>query len=114
MTSNILITESDLILPALKAIKNKGPEGITTTELHPILRDALNPQGEDLELLQGRADDKFSQKVRNLKSHDRLENDGLATFENGKYYITDGGKDFIRKFKGISDIYRLQGFSEGQ
>ena len=32
------------------------------------------PSGEDLERLSNRSDDKFSQKVRNLKSHKTLEN----------------------------------------
>ena len=114
MPSGNTITESDFILPALRAIKISGLSGISTSDLHPILRDALEPQGEDLELLAGRGDDKFSQKVRNLKSHDRLEIDGLAKFEDGKYLITDAGKRHVHNFEGVSDTYRSQGFTEEQ
>ncbi len=32
----------------------------------------MEPSGEDLQILQDRNDDKFSQKVRNIKSHDTL------------------------------------------
>lgn len=32
----------------------------------------MNPSGEDCKILSGRGDDKFSQKVRNLKSHNSL------------------------------------------
>jgi len=48
---------------------------------------------QDLEILANRNDDKFSQKVRNLKSHDTLEQRGLAIFVDGRYYITDEGRN---------------------
>jgi len=32
----------------------------------------MKPSGEDLEILHDRNDDKFSQKVRNIKSHDTI------------------------------------------
>ena len=63
------IWEKDLLLPALKIINDAWNDWISTTELSNNLRDLLNPSGEDLQRLSWRRDDKFSQKVRNLKSH---------------------------------------------
>ncbi len=34
----------------------------------------MKPTGQDLEILNNRNDDKFSQKVRNIKSHDTIIN----------------------------------------
>src|SRR5262245_55656930 len=80
-------SEADLVVPAVVIIA-ASPEGISTTDLSKQLRNRLEPSGEDLELLDGRGDDKFSQKVRNLKSHNTFEKKGLATYVNGKYFIT--------------------------
>lgn len=43
--------------------------GIRTSVLIDMVRARMHPTGEDLEILDNRSDDKFSQKVRNLKSH---------------------------------------------
>ena len=106
------ISESDLVLPTLRALLKNKKTGLTTAELQPILRNALRPSGDDLILLMGRADDRFSQKVRNLRAHKRLERDSLATFKGGKYFITDAGKELIKKFSGVDESYNIQGFSE--
>ena len=71
--------ESDLIPFALKIIKNK-PQGIETKDLLLELRELMKPDGQDVEMLNGRNDDKFSQKVRNLKSHNTLESKGFVKF----------------------------------
>ena len=85
------IKEHDLIIPSLKIIyENKN--GITTSDLLELLRQNLKPTGEDLKILENRNDDKFSQKVRNLKSHKTLENLGYARFHNNCFFITDKGK----------------------
>tara|TARA_A100001015_G_scaffold159278_1_gene176974 strand:- start:40 stop:609 length:570 start_codon:yes stop_codon:yes gene_type:complete len=91
-------SESELIFWALKTIK-KYPQGIETKDLIQILRLALDPSGEDLEILTGRSDDKFSQKVRNLKSHKTLENKGLAKFFDNRYYITEEGIKYLDNSK---------------
>src|SRR5437762_2242528 len=97
MADNKPISEPDLILPALYCINNEGE--ISTTLLSQQLRLLLNPQGEDREILSGRNDDKFSQKVRNLRSHETLEKAGLANYENrsgqGYWTITDKGKSIL-------------------
>jgi predicted HNH restriction endonuclease len=100
------LSEPDLILPALLVLDEAhGP--LSTTQLNERLRRLLKPSGEDLEILAGRQDDKFSQKVRNLRSHQTLEAPGYATYESrgrqGYWRITEVGQrvlsqsgDFIR------------------
>jgi len=95
------IKERELILPSL-FLMNLSPEGIiTTSELISRLREILKPTGEDLEILPGRRDDKFSQKVRNLKAHDTFERYGYA-----KYLYIDprGGNFFKITEKGIAHL----------
>ena len=58
------IAEKALILPALYLIKENG--SMNTSQIIKALTDALTPTGEDAEILAGRKDTKFSQKVRNL------------------------------------------------
>lgn len=61
-------SEENLIDPALFAIyKHNG--SLTTGQLIKVLTDELNPSGADMEILFGRKDTRFSQKVRNLVSH---------------------------------------------
>ena len=72
-------TESELIPAAVKIIL-KETNGIETKDLIIELRNLMIPSGEDLERLSNRSDDKFSQKVRNLKSHKTLENKGYSRF----------------------------------
>ena len=55
--------------------------GIRTSELIDRVREKMRPTGEDLEILDNRNDDKFSQKVRNLKSHRSLEGRARSTDE---------------------------------
>src|SRR5262245_2938455 len=104
-------SESDLVIPAVIIIA-AHPEGITTTALSKQLRERLEPSGDDLTQLAGRNDDKFSQKVRNLKSHDTLEKKGLATFKNEKFFITSKGRNFAADGAEILQSLKTQGFTE--
>lgn len=63
-------SENEIAPIALDIIKENP--GIRTSELIQYCREIMNPSGEDLEILDNRNDDKFSQKVRNLKSHDTI------------------------------------------
>lgn len=112
MPDNKPISERDLILPALFCINNEGE--ISTTLLSQQLRNLLNPQGEDREILSGRNDDKFSQKVRNLRSHETLEKAELANYEsrNGQGYwtITDKGKSLLEDNLPLLDYLMQQKF----
>ena len=95
-------SKSDLVIPALEIIA-ASRDGIGTSELSSILRRQLKPTGDDLDILAGRNDDKFSQKVRNLKSHDTLERRRLATFVNGLYHITQAGEALVSEVQRFPD-----------
>lgn len=66
-----IYSEEDLIIPALFELY-LNPDGMTTAMLVRALSVALKPEGTDAEILFGRNDSRFSQKVRNLISHKRL------------------------------------------
>lgn len=89
------IEEKSLILPTLYIIKRNG--SVSTTELIQELTNVFNPTGEDAEILLGRKDTKFSQKVRNLKSH--RENNNMDEYteitSTGKYILTDKGNQLL-------------------
>lgn len=88
------ITESELVLPSLYLMKqNKGL--IRTSALITQLEYILKPEGMDAQILPNRKDTYFSQKVRNLKSHDTLERDGYAIYSDGQFHITEKGISFV-------------------
>lgn len=94
------IPEKALVMPSLLIMERRGGH-IQTSELIKELELVLDIKGEDLEILQGRSDTKFSQKVRNLKSHDTFEKLGFATFNNKeeKFEITEKGRLSIKDNK---------------
>lgn len=63
-------SENEIANVVLGIIKDNP--GIRTSELIDMARNEMRPNGEDLEILDNRNDDKFSQKVRNIKSHDTI------------------------------------------
>lgn len=111
----MVYTESDLVIPALRLLR-KNPKGLHTSELIKKLEEELNPTGHDTELLEGRSDTVFSQKVRNLKSHDTLVRKRLATFEprkdirGGLHQITKEGLDYLDEVEPIEKSLEDQGF----
>lgn len=90
------IEEKNLILPALYIIQNSVNVDMST--LIRELTNVFNPDGEDAKILDGRSDTKFSQKVRNLKSH--RSSNGMATYTNltddGFYTLTTDGKNYLK------------------
>ena len=89
------IEEKSLILPTLYIIQRNG--SVSTTELIKELTNVFNPIGEDAEILLGRKDTKFSQKVRNLKSHRESNNMDEYTeiTSDEKYILTDKGNQLL-------------------
>ncbi len=104
------ITETELILPSLYIVSLNGGK-ITTAELIPKLRDIMKPAGEDLQILAGRSDDKFSQKVRNLKAHNTFERIGYAEYKLGHLYITDEGRTHLARNQDILRYLLINDFS---
>lgn len=92
-------SERDLILPALDIINRKP--GIATADLIKELEDILSPDGEDIVILAGRSDTKFSQKVRNLVSHHTIDQKGLGYVNseqegrNWYHTITSSGEEYL-------------------
>lgn len=94
---NIRIPESDLVLPALFCLSLSSHNTISTSDLINQLRHILKPKGEDTQMLEGRNDDKFSQKVRNLKSHDTLVREGFVKHtDTGFKLLTKGNKYLVK------------------
>ena len=94
------VRERDLVIPALRAAVARGGE-ITTTKLIDVLEDEFEPSGDDAEIIDGRQDTYFSQKVRNLISH-RETNTSMFTKGYAEYdapsesiRITDAGRAFL-------------------
>ena len=94
------VRERDLVIPALRAAATNGGD-ITMTELIEVLTEEFEPSGIDAEILDGRNDTYFSQKVRNLISH---RNTGTSMFSKGyaTYHapsesitLTDAGWAFL-------------------
>lgn len=93
----VRITENQLILPSLFLMSLSSIKGLSTSDLIPKLRDLLHPSGEDLEILAGRNDDKFSQKVRNLKAHNTFERFEFANYQGGIVTITPKGEEYLQE-----------------
>lgn len=89
------IEEKSLILPTLYIIKRDG--ATSTSDLIKELTAVFNPTGEDAEILDGRHDTKFSQKVRNLKSHRATNSMDIYTSldSKGRYLLTDAGEKHL-------------------
>lgn len=110
----MIYAESDLVIPALEALQ-ESREGLYTEDLIKILTERLEPVGRDAEILAGRRDTYFSQKVRNLKSHNTLVRHGLAKYDAGVFHITETGRQYV--MSGIGEVAQAlqdQGFSENE
>lgn len=90
-----VITEKELVLPGLYAIWRKPDGRISTSDLIKALEEVLKPSGRDAAILAGRSDSYFSQKVRNLKSHDTFEKRGYAKYRDGEFWITPLGRKVV-------------------
>jgi hypothetical protein len=94
----VRITENELYVPALRAAELRGGY-ISTTDLIEELTAHFDPDGRDAEILEGRHDTYFSQKVRNLVSHrdtsTSMFSNGHATYTGDGIQITDAGKALL-------------------
>lgn len=106
------IAENVLLLPALCVIYDRGKANTST--IKNILIDVFQPSGEDNEILAGRNDTKFSQKVRNLMGSHYSTN-GMAQYTskdgNGFFTLTDKGKALVEdNLEYLSHLFH-DGFS---
>ncbi|RKY12765.1 MAG: hypothetical protein DRP65_00145 [Planctomycetota bacterium] len=111
----MVYTEQDLIIPALGVMKDHHPYIVTTTQLIKELENRLHLAGRDAEIIRNRRDTYFSQKVRNLKSHNALTSRGLADYIAGaRWRITDKGMLYLEKNKPVFESLKSQGFNKRQ
>jgi hypothetical protein len=96
------IKEEQLILPSLYLMDNAPDKTISTSDLKDSLINIFRPTGEDAKIAQGRNDTLFTQKVRNLKSHNTLEILGYAEYipkvtgqKSGSFKLTADGKNHL-------------------
>lgn len=98
------VCESDLVLPALRFMAERKGGFIATSDLILELESLFNPTGKDAEIIAGRSDTHFSQKVRNLVSHktNNFIAHGYAEHDATRHglRITDAGRDLIKKLGG--------------
>jgi hypothetical protein len=81
---------------------NAPNKTLQTSDLKDSLINIFKPIGIDNELIKGRNDTHFTQKVRNLKSHNKLENLGYAEYipkatgqRSGSFKLTTHGKEYL-------------------
>jgi len=100
-------SERELVLPAL-ALLDDSEAGLTTSDLIRELTTVLKPDGPDGEILAGRNDTYFSQKVRNLVSHRTLEGPRLETYDADRQHhsITAAGRRFLAEARERGELAR--------
>jgi hypothetical protein len=98
-------SERELLLPAL-VLLDLNQAGLTTSDLIRELTVILKPDGPDGEILAGRNDTYFSQKVRNLVSHRTLEGPGLETYDPARQHhsITPVGRRYIAEARERGEV----------
>jgi hypothetical protein len=96
----VRIREKELAISALRMVYRHPSGEILTSELVLALTEWFEPEGEDAEILEGRHDTKFSQKVRNLVSHREGKHTmftlGYADYTGDGIKITELGRNFVR------------------
>ena len=99
------ISEEEILVESLRLLTEQDNKKLTTTELIKLLSSSFNPSGRDAEIIEGRSDTFFSQKVRNIISHRNNPNGivarGLATYNPssrpGTLTITSQGETYISR-----------------
>lgn len=98
------ISEVELVIPTLRILASQQSGYISTSRLIRELSVVFSPRGEDAEILRGRLDTRFSQIVRNMKSHQKSPNNiigqGFAKPLSRGFAITDAGREYLRRKGG--------------
>lgn len=95
-----MISETELIVPALQAL-SRSPDGkLLTGQLREEVKKTIKLSRDDLVPLRNRPDTRIDQRIRNLKSHKKnLGNpflEGLMEEIPRGMCITDKGRMFLR------------------
>ena len=91
------ISENQLIVPALISMLNSENCEITTSDLITQIASQFVLDSQDLAPLVNRADEKFTQIVRNLKSHKTFVKLGLAEEIEGGFRLTPKGAEWLEE-----------------
>ncbi len=89
------LSENQLIVPALIAMHQSPSHEIQTSDLIEHIADQFTLDDKDLSPLVNRNDEKYTQIVRNLKSHKTLKDFGYAVEIEGGFQITKEGIDWL-------------------
>jgi len=89
------LRESQLIVPALIAMVNSPNGAILTTDLIDEISRQFSLDAQDNQILLNRNDEKYTQIVRNLKSHKTLRDRGYAEEIDGGFRILPAGAQFL-------------------
>ena len=89
------LSENQLVVPALIAMLNSPNGSILTSDLIDHISQQFVLDDRDLSPLLNRNDEKYTQIVRNLKSHKTFVNKGLAEEFEGGFRITPAGVDWL-------------------
>jgi hypothetical protein len=93
------IPEPDLIIPTLELLYHAPNGEMLTADIIAALVQQFEPEGEDNVILEKRSDTKFTQKVRNLKSHETLLKAGLAVHIYRGFKITTAGRKLVESLQ---------------
>ena len=100
------VSESDLVMPTLRFLAESTEGFMKTSDLIENLQALFQPTGKDDELIKGRNDTHFSQKVRNMISHRTSENsfirNGYAEYDADRkgLMITEKGRELLTYVNG--------------
>src|SRR5688572_21265397 len=98
------ITETDLTVPSLRLAAERPNGAIATADLIVELTELFQPSGRDAEIIQGRYDTHFSQKVRNMISHRNSPSsfiaNGYAEYTGDGIKVTDMGRQLLGRLSG--------------
>ena len=104
MSKDETIHESDLTLPTLRLLADAPKGFLETSTLIERLEAVFNPVGKDNEIIDGRGDTYFSQKVRNIVSHRESPNNPICkgwikyVADQKGLMITDDGRKILQSF----------------
>jgi hypothetical protein len=93
-------SERELVVPTLRLLDEGNRGWMATSDVIARLTKLFAPSGQDAEILDGRNDTYFSQKVRNMISHrdhpSSFIHRGLARYERHGLQISDEGRSTVR------------------
>jgi hypothetical protein len=99
-TEKLRISERELVVPTLRLLDDANRGWMATSDIIARLTGLFAPSADDAQILEGRSDTYFSQKVRNMISHrdqpSSFIQKGLAHYDRHGLRISDEGRSTVR------------------